>query len=362
MKKISLFIPSLNGGGAERVILILANELSARGYNVDLVLCKASGIFLKDVSKKINVVDLKCSRVLSAVFPLIGYLKKNNPDVIMSAMHYVNTVLAIAKTLSGVNTRLIMSEHSHLSLSLSKKNYKNFILRKLMHFMYRKADHIIAVSNGVANDLVKNININPNKVKVINNPVVTNDILIKKNLSLNHYIEDNNIPFILGVGRLTEAKNFSLLIKAFSIICKEVDVHLVILGTGHLEAELREEIDSLNLRNRVHLLGFMENPYNWMKKSELFVLSSSWEGFGNVLVESMACGTKVISTDCPSGPAEILDNGRLGVLVPVNDVDKLSKSIHRELINNNLRYSSTDILKYCPENIVDEYLEVLLPN
>lgn len=357
MVDIALFIPSLNGGGAERVMLILANTLVEKGYAVDLVLVKAKGAFLKDVSKNVRIVDLDSSRTLFSIIPLVNYLKKEKPKVVMSAMHYVNIILLIAKKISRVKFKLVISEHSTLSYSLSNSSFTNQVLKKLMHNMYPYADAIIAVSKGVADDLVKVLKLKDKKVNVIYNPVVTKELLVKRNESINHPWIKNNIPFILGVGRLTKAKNFHLLINAFAKIEKDINAHLVILGTGELESELKELVYHLGLEEKIHLLGFVENPYSWMKKAELFVLSSSWEGFGNVLVEAMACGTSVISTNCPSGPEEILENGKLGVLVPVNNIEEMAFAIKNE-INSRKSRPNLSLSKYDPSFISSQYVEL----
>ena len=275
----------------------------------------------------------------------------------MSAMHYVNVILLIAKKISRVEFKLVISEHSTLSYSLFNSSFTNKVLKKLMRNMYPHADEIIAVSQGVADDLVKVLELGDKKVNVIYNPVVTKELLLKRNESINHPWIKNNIPFILGVGRLTKAKNFHLLINAFAKIQKGINAHLVILGQGELESELKELICHLGLEDKIHMIGFVENPYSWMKKAELFVLSSSWEGFGNVLVEAMACGTSVISTNCPSGPEEILENGKLGVLVPVNDIDEMANAINN-IISSSDRDNTISFSKYTPEFIVEQYLKV----
>lgn len=357
MVDIALFIPSLGGGGAERVMLILANTLAEKGYSVDLILVKAKGSFLKDISKNVRIINLNSSRTLFSIMPLVNYLKREKPKVVMSAMHYVNVVLLISKKISKVRFKLVVSEHSTLSFSLADSSFTNILLKKLMRQMYPHADEIIAVSQGVADDLIKVLELKNKVVHVIHNPVVTKELLLKKEEPIDHSWIKNNQPFILGVGRMTKAKNFDLLINAFAKVEREIPAHLVILGTGELESELKELIYSLGLQDKVHMLGFVGNPYSWMKKAELFILSSSWEGFGNVLVEAMACGTPVISTNCPSGPAEILENGKLGTLVPVDDIDEMANAI-KDIFAHADKDNNISFYKYTPEFIVAQYLKV----
>lgn len=359
MVDIALFIPSLGGGGAERVMLILANTLAEKGYSVDLILVKAKGSFLRDISKNVRIINLNSSRTLFSIMPLVSYLKREKPKVVMSAMHYVNIILLIAKKISRSNFKLIISEHSTLSFSLAGSSFTNLILKKIMRQMYPNADEIIAVSQGVADDLIEVLELKNKVVHVIHNPVVTKELLLKKEEPLDHPWIKNNKPFILGVGRLTKAKNFPLLINAFAKVEKDIPVHLVILGTGELESELKELIYNLGLQDKIHMLGFVDNPYSWMKKAKLFILSSSWEGFGNVLVEAMACGTSVISTNCPSGPAEILENGKWGRLVNVNDINHLSEVLKQEILNGEKSMDYSKRLEdFHVDNIVDQYIKL----
>lgn len=334
MKKICIFLPSLRGGGAERVTLILANGMAEKGYNVDLVLAKAEGPYLHDVSIKVNIVDLGKTRMLSSLFPFIKYLKRSKPDSILSVMNHVNIIAYLAKFFSGSRARLIFSEHNNLSTSmLVNQSYKNFTLKKLMVWAYKRADAVVAVSNGVADDLADQLHMQRSSIMTIYNPVVTKELLQLQHEKIEHPWIGEGKDFIIGVGRLTYQKNFALLIDAFYKVQNNHDLSLVILGEGELEGDLKSQISDLGLEDKVLMPGFVGNPYAWIKASRCFVLSSVHEGLPTVLIEAMACGTPVVSTDCPSGPSEILEGGRWGKLVPLNDSDSLSRAISDTLVD-----------------------------
>ena len=365
MKKIALYIPSMNGGGAERVMLTLANALAEKDkISIDLVLNRAGGVYLKDISDKVNIVNLNTSRVLKSVIPLSQYLKKEKPDTILSAMNYVNVITVLAKLISGTNTRVILSEHVNLTSSLKDTKWLfRIAFKNIMKWTYKKSDSIIAVSNGVADDLSREIKINRNKIVTIYNPIFTPNLLEKAQSALplqNPYFDRNTPPVILGVGRLAEEKDFKTLINAFAKVRNYKECHLMILGEGALRPELELLIKELDLQDSVQMPGFVDNPHSWMLNADLFVLSSIHEGFGNVLVEAMACGLPVVSTDCPSGPNEILEDGKWGELVPVGDVELLSKAIIKVMS----KPSKIDVKErasfFSVENSVNKYLELLI--
>lgn len=361
-KKIALYIPSMNGGGAERVMLTLANALAEKdNISIDLVLNRAEGSYLNDVSAKVNIVNLNTSRVLKSVIPLSKYLKQEKPDTILSAMNYVNLIAIFAKLLSGTDTRVVVSEHGNLSGSLKNSKWvSKVVLKSLMSWTYKKSDFVVAVSDGVADDLSRQIKVNRNKVVTIYNPVVTEKLEMQKSEKIDHPLIRNNCSYIIGVGRLEPEKNFSLLINAFAKIHKAFDLYLVILGEGRLDQELKELINKLDLDDKIIMPGFSDNPYAWIKNSKCFVLSSEHEGLPTVLIESMACGTPVVSTDCPSGPNEILEEGKWGELVPVGDLELLSKAIIKVLSKPTKIDVRERAIFFSVQNSVDKYLEILI--
>lgn len=366
-KKIALYIPSMNGGGAERVMLTLANGLAEKGIEVDLVLNKAQGPYLKDLSNNVNIIELKASRAIKSIIPLALYIRKHKPDTILSAMNYINIITLVSRTLSRANTKVAISEHDNLSASIKNQNRPlfNFILKKIMSIMYRRADTIIAVSDGVAEDLSQQLNISRETIITIYNPIVTKNLLkeIKHAEDKPHsWFANKTSPVLISVGRLTRQKGLDVLIHSLPKVLNHVDCRLVILGEGSLESDLRKTIKELNLEKNVDLVGFVDNPYSWMLNSDLFILPSRHEGFGNVIVEAMACGTPIISTDCPSGPSEILEDGKWGDLIPVGNVEELSNAIINSLTTPN-RISANNLKKrayeFSAEVSINKYLKAL---
>lgn len=326
---LTLFLPSLEGGGAEMVMVTLANGLVAQGWRVDLVVSRASGAYLKNVAAEVRVVDLRSSRVLYSLPSLVRYLRRTRPAVILSALNYANVVALWATRMAGVGTRVVISEHNNVTRDMrSEPAWRSWIIPLLMRHSYPWANGIVAVSGGVAEDLSRALMLPRERIDVIYNPAVTERLRELSTQTLVHpWLASGEPPVILAVGRLTAQKDYPTLIKAFAALRARQSVRLVILGEGELRESLEAMVASLGVTEDVAFLGFVDNPYAWMRQAALFVLSSAWEGFGNVLAEAMACGTPVISTDCPSGPAEILEDGAWGQLVPVGDSEALYEAM-----------------------------------
>lgn len=350
----------MSGGGAERVMLTLANGLADRGLKVDLVLNKVEGPYLKDASSKVNVVSLNTSRVINGIVPLAKYLSKEKPDVILSAMNYVNIATVIAQLISRSKTRVVLSEHGNLTES--KKNLgkiKGVVITSLMRWAYKSPHAIVAVSQGVADALVNELNIKRNKITTVYNPICSEHLIKCSQKPLSHpWLKNRSVPLVISVGRLTEAKDFGTLIRAFKKVREQKPCNLIILGEGNLRAQIEELINNLSLTNCVQLPGFVDNPYAWMSQADLFVLSSVQEGLPTALIEAMACGTQVISTDCPSGPYEILEGGKWGELVPSNDSNLLAEAIIKSLNSPTQKDVRTRAAFFSVDNAVDQYLKI----
>ena len=362
MKKIALFIPSLKGAGAEKIVFNLANFFSQKGYDVDVIVLKKIGQYLDNVNPKVRIINLNSNRALLSLIPLIRYLKKNNPYTLISSLSHLNIISIIAKLIiNKIDTKVILVEHNDLRDNYNSKfNFKKKIVKLLMSFTYKKAHKVIAVSNGVLEYILTFINLDKSKVKVIYNPIFDQSIITKmREQADEQWLKSENTPLILGVGRFTEQKNFELLIRAFAIVRQKIDAKLIIIGEGHLKNNLISLAKSFDLQGHFSFPGFVKNPYKYMANSSLVVLSSNYEGFGNVLVEAMACGTQVISTDCNSGPSEILENGLWGTLVPVNDELELAKAI----IDSLEKKKYHNVLKRAKDFSIDlkgkEYIEVI---
>ena len=341
----------------------LANAFNERGIGVDLVLLKAEGPYLKELLPDIRIVELNASRLLTGFVPLMRYLHREKPQVMLSAMKHVNVVALLAALVSRSKVPIVVSEHSAATISLNlNPSIKVTILRMFMKWLYPYAFKIIAVSNGVADDLIDLLNLSADRISTITNPIINEKVLVLSNQAVSHpWLLNKSIPVILAVGRLTLAKDYETLLQAFKRARKERHLRLMILGDGEIRGRLEDLVVKLKLEKDVVMPGFVKNPYAYMRNSDAFVLSSRWEGFGNVLVEAMACGTPVISTDCPSGPAEILENGKWGALVPVGDADALSQAI-LDTLDNPGQSPVTRAMDFTVDHAADAYLSLLLEN
>jgi len=341
------------------VMVNLAHGFVERGLQVDLVLAKAEGPYLSQVPQSVWVVDLKSKRVLYSLPGLVRYLRREQPKALLSAMDHANVVALWAKRLAGVPTRVVVSVRTTISIAAKRaKNMRGRMMPLFIRKFYPWADAVVAVSKGVAEDLLKIAGLPKEKIRVIYNPVITPELFAKAEEPVDQpWFRPGEPPVILGVGRLTAQKDFPTLIRAFALVRKERPARLMILGEGEERPKLEALVRELDLEKDVALPGFVDNPYKYMKRAALFVLSSRWEGLPAVLIEALALGTPVVSTDCPSGPREILENGKLGKLVPAGNVKALATAITGTLAENTRRTISSSA--YTLDTAVKRYLEVL---
>lgn len=342
-RPIAFFLPNLHGGGAERAVINLLRGLHEMDSSIplDLLLGSREGEYINQIPKQVRIIDFSVSRVLKSIIPIKKYLQEFKPLTLVSQMSHANVIAVIAKHLAKTDTKLILVEQNNLSYDKSKLLRGKFV-PFFMKLLYPYADEIIGVSHAVSRDLERQLNLQEGRVKTIYNPIVDNDLIYQANLPITHsWFNKKDYPIILAVGRLTEQKDFANLVKAFAILRKKMMARLVILGEGELRKDLAKLVEELDISQDVSMPGFVENPYQYMKNASAFVLSSRWEGLGNVLIEAMACGCPVVSTDCPSGPEEILLSGKYGPLVPTKDAEALSEAIFK-VLNNPLK---ADVLK-----------------
>lgn len=326
--RVALFCPSLAGGGAERVMSILAAGFLEHGLDVDLVLANATGPYLADIPAGIRVIDLKCRHVLASLPGLVLYLRRERPEALLSTLFRANVIAIWAKTLSRVHVRMVIRQSSMIGLGLERgAPRKHKLITRLLLRFCSKADTIVVSSDEMADELLHFAKAPREIVRIIPNPISMDSLLKKVNEPLDHpWFRPGEPPVILGVGRLSPEKNFAGLVDAFAKVRRQLTVRLMILGDGDLRAGLEARIEDRGLRENVQLPGFEANPYKYMRHAAVFVLPSRWEGFPNALVEAMACGAPVVATACP-GASEILENGRWGALVPVGDSDALANAI-----------------------------------
>ena len=360
---VALFLPSLAGGGAERVFVDLANEFSARGLHVDLVLATAEGPYLEQVSSAVRVVDLKASRILRALLPLVRYLRAERPVAMLSALDHANVVAVLARRLAGGATRCVISMRSvPTEVYRRAGSAGSRLLLRFMKFAYHFADAIIANSNAVALDLSRLLCVPVDDIHVIHNPLNLARIEEESRVPLAHdWFRDGAPPLVLGVGSLAPLKDFETLIRAIAIVRQHHACRLVILGEGPDRKKLEAVARGIGVGNHVLMPGFVPNPFAWMRRARVFVSSSLTEGFPNALMQALALGLAIVSTDAVGGSAELLENGRWGRLVPVGKAGAMAAAIADCLDagpNPDARRRAAD---FSHERVANRFLEVLLP-
>jgi glycosyltransferase involved in cell wall biosynthesis len=357
-RHVAIFIRSLygsGGGGAERMMVNLASGLAELGHRVDLLLGRAEGPYLDEISPAVRCINLDVGGAVSAIptlarrpdllrglWPLgygvlghwafgaipglVRYLREERPAGMITALNNSNIAAVCAREIAGVDTRLMITERNTLTVMVREvPKLKNRVLPRLVRSYYPLADVMGAVSQGVADDLARVLGVPPETVRVTYNPVVDADLPRRAAEPVDHpWLQGEGPPVFLGVGKFKDQKGFDLLIRAFARVRAEIPARLVIIGEGKLRTALEGLRDELGLKDDVDLPGFANNPFAYMARASVFVLSSRFEGLPGVLIQAMAAGAPVVSTDCPSGPSEILRGGELGPLVPVDDVEALA--------------------------------------
>jgi glycosyltransferase involved in cell wall biosynthesis len=326
---IAIVLHDLRGGGAERACLRLARGMAANGHQVELVLVRGEGAYLGEVPTGVRLTVLDRPRVSHAIWALAKHFRRTRPDAVLSALTHMNLATIMAARLSGVGARVVISERNQISSKAREaRGAWQRALYRAVPLAYRVADKVVAVSGGVAADLTRFGRLPDSKIRVIHNPVFDPDIISLSQQPPPHpWFEPGGPPIILAAGRLHRQKGFDILLRAFAIARAEVDCRLVILGEGPERAALTAQAQESGLGYDIDLPGFCKNPFALMSRAGVFVLSSRWEGFPNALVEAMACGAPVIAANCPSGPYEILEGGKIAPLVPVDDAQALGQAM-----------------------------------
>jgi len=350
-------LPNANGGGAERVIINIIKYLPKTKYSIFLILLSRSGKYVDILPNNIDIIDLSSSRARYSLIKLYRVINKIKPNIVLTTLMHVNILLLVISFFSFKRKyKIIVREANYISKQFELLGmFKKRIYTRLVKFSYPRADFIIAQCNEMRFDLIDRFHLNAEKIKVIYNPIDIDYIERMANINLNPF--KNGKVNVLAVGRLTYQKGFDLLIQALSIV-KEVipNVHLTILGEGEDLKMLEDLVKYYELDSRVSFKGFVSNPYVYYKNCDIYVLSSKFEGFPNTLLEALACGCKVVSTDCKSGPREILGNNEYGTLVKVNDVKSLADGIVEAYNGQNKagkRYEYFDVTR-----IVKQYEEL----
>lgn len=333
-KRILMILNNLNGGGAERVTVIIANSFVEEGYRVTMLLGKKEGVYFDLLDQRVLVHELNAVSFISYISRLTGYLRKEKYSHIFTASDYISAAAIIVKKALRLKAKVIATLHYNLATNLRNiPPAPRLVFRTLNKNIIAKADRIIAVSTGVRDGFLSVTGTQyAGKTEVIYNPAFDDRIYAKALEPAPTGIFRPGLKTIISVGRLDANKNHALLINAFALLTQSrSDLQLVIIGDGVLKASLSRMAKEKKLGDKVFFTGFLQNPFAFMAKSDLFVLPSLSEGLPTVLVEALALGLNVVSTDCPSGPAEILDNGNYGWLTVNNDVDSMANGISAAL-------------------------------
>lgn len=331
--KILFILDVFEFGGAQRVLLNILRFLNRSRFTPILTLLKGKGNYMKMLPQDVTVYNLNLKRARFGVFDLVRILKITRPHIVFSTVNYIDEVVNVALRVYTGSYKLILRSPNFPSQNI----YKYPVYTRLIsRWSYNRADMIVASTKAMKLDLLHIFDLPLEKVKLVHNPVDLQLIssLSKKSIEEKLYTEWNDyIPVIISMGRLTEQKGFSYLIRAFKMVQNELPSKLVIIGDGTEKKYLKNLTESLGITEDVIFLGLQSNPYKYLINSDLFVLSSLWEGFPNSLVEAMACGIPVISTDCPSGPSEIITPGIDGLLVPPGNPEAMAFAISKVLNN-----------------------------
>lgn len=354
-------------GGGERVCLDLMKGFLEKGYAVDLLLMKKRGPYMSQIPPEVNIIVFDSKRIIQTLPKVAGYLKREKPLAILSITKHTHLITILAKILVRVKTKVIVRFGIPFSTVVEKKNLGEHLMPYLVKIFHPKADAMIAVSKNIAEELKLQFPACKEKVSAIYNPKFLDHIKLKaREEVVEPWLKNKTEPVVIAIGRLAYVKGFDVLIKAFALATKEVSARLIILGEGGEKENLEKLIEENQLENKVKFVPFQDNPYSYMSKSDLFVLSSRMEGMPNALIEALVCGVPVIATDCVSGPREILvpnSSNQFGILVPVDAVEELSREIKEMLTNKDKqldykRRSEKRAEDFSHDKIINQYLEV----
>lgn len=363
--RLAVLISYTGDGGVEKMMNHLLQGFVDAGVKVDLLLLKARGGHVEQIPAEVNVIRLRAWTSMLALPAVTRYLRRERPDALLGAKDRAGRVALRARRLARVSTRVVLRMGMHLSGSLADKTALQRMLRHLpVRRLYPQADAIIAVARPVAEDLARIGNIPMGRFRVIPNPVISPSLHPDAAQPANHpwldSAEAGRPPVLVAAGRLRPQKDFDTLLRAFARVHAQRACRLIILGEGPERARLQTLAVKLEIADAVDLAGFRPNPYPFMRAARLFVLSSRFEGAPNVLVEAMALGTPVVATDCPSGPRELLEDGRLGPLVPVGNPAALAEGIVTALDTAIDRAQLQEsVSQYTIEKSARAYLETL---
>ena len=361
---VAVLLPDLRGGGTERVRLILVREFVRRGLSVDVVLMRLRGELLEELPETVNVVDLGSPRMRFVPASLRRYLARSRPRTLLVALWPLTGIACLVSRTLRSRPHLVVSEHNDFRHLPSLTALERFVLRHFGRRIYGLADRIVTVSGGVAESLAACAGLDQRAIRVIGNPIreAKNLEPAPEDAGLFRWWADAEVKLV-AAGSLKKQKGFDVLFQSLAMVAEGRNVRLIVLGEGDLRGELDALAGRLGVSDRIRMPGFRRNPFPFFAAADLFVLSSRWEGLPGVLIEALGCGTPVVSTNCQSGPAEILADGKFGRLVPVNDPERLSEGILEWLSKSHDRKLLRDRAQvFSPAAAADQYLDTLFPD
>jgi glycosyltransferase involved in cell wall biosynthesis len=327
--KIACFFATSGHSGVDRLAQHLVRGFAAEGHAVDLLQIRRHGPFLQELPAGVNRVELGVSHVGTALLPLIRYLRRVRPAVLLCDKYRVNRAVLLARLLARVDTRVVVRVGTTVSVDLaSRSTYQRWFETLWMRLLYPLADAVITPSRGASLDLARVAGLPAAQVLTVPSPLIASDLPERASQPVDHqWLATKDRPVILGAGELCARKDFATLIRAFARLRADLPARLIILGEGRQREELLALARELGVADDVSLPGFVRNPYAYMARADVFALTSRWEGAPVVLIEALALGIPVVATDCPSGPREILQDGRYGVLVHMGDEAQLAAAL-----------------------------------
>lgn len=361
---VAVLLPDLRAGGAERVSVNLVNHLSELGYSVDLVLMSASGALASELRPEVRVVDLGAKRLRGVFFPLLRYLRESRPAVLLACMWPLTVIAVWARLFARVDASVVVAEHTTWSRSpLVTSRFVRWQVRASMRLTFPMAQSVVTVSQGAADDLAAFAGIRRDTISVIHNPVVyAEKVTSAECLAAPSWCHGGGYK-VLSVGTLKEVKDFPTLLEAFALLRERVDARLLILGEGDCRGNLEQLARKLGIDAYVEMPGFVAETEPYYRGADLHVLSSVAEGLPTVVIEALAAGTPTVCTDCPSGPREILCDGKYGRLVPVGDVEALADAMRIALLESPDREAlQARAGDFSVDRVTGEYLDVMFPD
>ena len=376
MAELAFLLPNLRGGGVQKVVSIVASAMIERGHGAKIVVLGEAGELKQSIDPRIEIMTLQRSnqlvaRITAALADVHGigklrrhllevknrsktlpylpglsrFLSEYRPDTLFAATPYLNMDAILARRHSKTDLRVVVSERSHLSSGKPRKLWRAKRLHNAMSHCYRQADAIVAVSHGVADDLAQTLNLDRNSISVIHNPTVLDNAAELASQPVDDpWFNESTIPVLLSIGRPSYQKDYETLVRALGIVNQRTPVRWAVIGSvantkkrERTVKKLRDLASDLDVADKIRFLGWNPTPFPYIARATALVLSSRWEGLPNVLLEALACGTPIVSTDCPSGPAEILADGEFGELVPVEDPEAMAQSILKVVAGPNDR-------------------------